>query len=148
MLITLPRTYPKKSKSMAENLAWIKDQRPQKKCEAWAKKGEWQRVARKISMWSSCQWMSLLITKQRSPKHTQKQAEALWQQGKKADIERQLLCDCPSSTLPSFPLDGKHSRLWLKGQKKGPWGFCSYYYQVASHTGGSINKNNHKHLLK
>lgn len=31
----LPRcTYPKKSKSMAENLAWIRDQRPQKKWDA------------------------------------------------------------------------------------------------------------------
>lgn len=47
-----------------------------------------------------------------------KPAEALWQQHKIADTEIQLLHNCPSSTLPSFPLDSKQGRLWPRGERR------------------------------
>lgn len=59
------------------------NQGPETPEEMWSLARKKERVVRKISMWSQCQGMSLLITKQSSAKHTQKQAEALWQQGKK-----------------------------------------------------------------
>lgn len=54
-------------------------------------------------------------------------AEALWQQHEIADTERQLLNNCPSSTLPSFLLDSKHGRLRLRGQRPASQGVSSYH---------------------
>lgn len=51
-----------------------------------------------------------------------KLAEALWQQHKIADTEIQLLHNCPSSTLPSFPLDSKQGRLWPRGERRASQG--------------------------
>lgn len=51
-----------------------------------------------------------------------KPVEALWQQHQIADTEIQLLHDCPSSTLPSFPLDSKQGGLWLRGERRASQG--------------------------
>lgn len=51
-----------------------------------------------------------------------KLAEALWQQHKIADTDIQLLHNCPSSTLPSFPPDSKQGRLWPRGERQASQG--------------------------
>lgn len=70
-------------------------------------------------------WLEVNVVSNYQTRLTQaytKPVEALWQQHQIVDTEIQLLHDCPSSTLPSFPLDSKQGRLWLTGQRKASQG--------------------------